>query len=478
MNKEILKNIFYKFILIFFRIISPILLIPYIYRQIDINEMGKINFIISFSTVFYMISDLGIYNLGLRSVSSYRENKEKLDKKIAEIMELKNIILISMLLIYFIVLWYLSYLKVEFIISSFMIISLFFHVEWILEGIEEFNFITRKTIAVRILSFICMFIFVKGEKAGFYYLIITVGFYLLNNICSFYYLKIKGYNLKLFKIKRKNSLKQLKQLIYIAFISNINLFIFSYDKIVLGLEKKNKYVATYSLVEKLITMISTMVALTFIQVYLPKLISLTVDRKEEYQSKLTELINISCLIAFPSTVGLYSIQKEVILIFGGEEYLNYIIVFKVLIIYILIYVFFEILKTNIYLAINLEKVFFIISMLITLPIWLLKIIYIKNLSIVEFLILTIFNFILIILVSSYYIYKKKQIKIFNKNCLINLLISLPLLLSTRFNCPNIVVNLLYKILFSISLYLILLLIFYYSKIKQLIFKIFKKNTIG
>ena len=77
-EKSLFKNFIFKLLLSFFNVIVPILVIPYIYRVIGSEGIGKVEYANSLFMYFFLIGGLGIYSYGMREVSSARDNPEKI----------------------------------------------------------------------------------------------------------------------------------------------------------------------------------------------------------------------------------------------------------------------------------------------------------------------------------------------------------------------------------------------------------------
>lgn len=57
-----------------FNLILPLAVMPYIYRVLDPHDLGMIEYATAIVTYFSIFGMLGIYNYGLREMSSIRNN--------------------------------------------------------------------------------------------------------------------------------------------------------------------------------------------------------------------------------------------------------------------------------------------------------------------------------------------------------------------------------------------------------------------
>lgn len=456
MKKQFFRNYLYKFVFNFFKLIMPILVLPFIYRQIPIGEMGQINYVISIVTIFYLIADFGSYTYGIREISLVRENEKETAKKFLEINVLRIMIASSVFVLYLI---YILKINDEytlfFIIGSLNIISIFFSVEWFFEAKERFDFIAYRTIIIRLLNFLALFIFVRGANAGENYMIVTFLFILLGNLVSFFYV------FKFIKIKWQSlSLKEhIKPMFYLFIMSNINFMYFQADRIFLGKNKMNEELASYQLAEKLILIIATFAVLNLINVLLPSMSNLIKENYEKYVAYLKNMNLVLFVFLLPSTIGLAAISKELMYIVGGESYIPYYKIFQVFSIYLFLFYLLELLKNNIILVNRREGFFFKISIFIFVLNLIIKI-FLPNLNnVFVYLGLTLGFLGVLIVILSIYSIKVLKINYFERIKVRYILYSIPLVLIFLIQIQNIYFSLLAKIAVAILIYGVIFLIF-------------------
>ena len=72
-------------------IIFPLITFPYITRVLQVETVGKINFVTSVISYFILIAGLGINNYAIREGASIRNDKKKIEQFSSEIFTI-NII--------------------------------------------------------------------------------------------------------------------------------------------------------------------------------------------------------------------------------------------------------------------------------------------------------------------------------------------------------------------------------------------------
>lgn len=323
MSISILKNVMYKFFLEVFRIIIPIISVPYIYRIFKPEIMGQIEFSQSIVGYFFVFAGFGVYRYGLREMSRIKNNEAKRDKLFTELFLISTI---SSILVTIVYLFYVYFkfnsnilLKNMLLINSIHLISYIFYIEWINEAFENYKFISQKTIFLKILNFIYIFLFIKISDDFYKYLFLINIFTFINNFISFIYIKryIK-FNFKNLKIKR-----YLFSLIVLLLISNINILYTQLDKMALGFYSKDiSEVAYYGVAQKIMSILMVLI-MSIINVTMPRLsFYLGQNQKNEYEDMFNKILPFIYLLLFPIGIGIIILSKEISLFFGGVAYLS------------------------------------------------------------------------------------------------------------------------------------------------------------
>ena len=329
---SLLNNIIAKGILNVFNIIIPLLIVPYIYRVFNPVIIGEIEYAMTLYTYFSLLGLLGIYNYGLRELSKNRvicsEKNKPIFINLFYIGTCSNILsfIIYNITIYFICNDHISY-QISFILG-FNLLAQIFYTEWVNEAYEEFKFITVKTVIIRVVSLIFIFLLVKNESDYNIYVVITVAVLLLNNIVSFIYVG-KLIHVKLIdftcKIKWR---KYLPPLLLILILNNTNILYTMVDKTFLGIYSTSESVAYYSVGQKITEIIKALI-LPVVLVTLPRLSAYLSMDKELYQKNLILLMKTMLLIVIPTSVGIILLSEDIINVFAGSQYIESLSSFRI-----------------------------------------------------------------------------------------------------------------------------------------------------
>lgn len=325
MAQSIYKNALFKGLLSFCNIAVPLLVIPYVYRVLDPTTIGTIEYGNSIYVYFYIFGSLGIYGYGLREISKVRNHPHLVTKIYHNLFSI-GLVSNGLALLLFVLFAFLGFenatIRAILLILSIGLIANALYTEWINEAYEEFVFITLKTLIIRVLSVIAIFLLVKRKDDFYIYVLITVLVLLLNNLVSFIYaLRYTKFSFNLSTVEWR---KYLPPLFFIFILNNSNVLYTTLDRTMLGTYTGVESVAFYSLGQKVMEIIRA-ILMTAIFVSMPRLSYYLENDYNHYKSALKDLSRLILFMAIPASVGLILMSKEVVLLFAGDQYYSAIL---------------------------------------------------------------------------------------------------------------------------------------------------------
>lgn len=322
-KNTLFKNTIYKSMLSLVNIVVPIIIGPYIMRLLDVELYGTYNRVYAEFQMFLAFASFGVYTFGVREISKIRNDKEKISKLFS------NLFLISLISNILIILMYIAYsiftssgiATTIYLIMSIQIVANIFYVEFVNEALENYKFITTKSIIVKIIYFASILLFIRNKDDVILYAIIVSLTNFLNNIVSFIYAKSKiKFNFKDIEFK-----KYLKPLLAVLIITNLDLLYSQLDRVMLGKYVNDVAVTLYYVPYYVV---STLVAIPYsiINVSIPRLsYILKNEGKEKYIEKLNNSISSLMFVIVPMCLGIFVVAKEVIYIYAGDKYMAAVI---------------------------------------------------------------------------------------------------------------------------------------------------------
>lgn len=172
------KNIIYSSILTTANYIFPLLTYPYVSRVLGVANIGACNFADSIINYYILFSMLGTVTLGIREIAKAKEDRKKLDETFSKLFSINTVttgISLAVLVISIFAVPELRENQELMWIGALKLISNYLVIDWLYKGLEEFKYITQRTIAVKMLYVVAVFLFIKSpEDTVLYYLLLTL----------------------------------------------------------------------------------------------------------------------------------------------------------------------------------------------------------------------------------------------------------------------------------------------------------------
>lgn len=182
------KNIAYKGLLTISNYLLAFITFPYITRVLGVERFGQVNFALNVVEYFLIFATLGINTIGTREIAAVNGVQKKLNHVFSSIFGMNFVLTIIVSIIFLISIQLITKFNENsclLYIGLGKIISTCFLVEWFYTGIEKFKYITIRSLLIKILYVISVFIFVKTRTDYILYFLLTVGAVVLNAIVNF-----------------------------------------------------------------------------------------------------------------------------------------------------------------------------------------------------------------------------------------------------------------------------------------------------
>lgn len=429
MDKIIVKNIFSKLILNFFRLVFPVMILPLIYRRLGSRGIGELSFYESIYSYFEVIAVFGIYNYGIKEIAKNRNNLRKSNKLFNELFVINALLNFLATFLYAIVIvFYLLTSNNRYVLLVLLIKLgiIFFNLDWINEGKENYFFISVKTIILRSISLILMLILVRKEENLVIYCVINLFYDIGMNITTICYLIKKKYiKFKCIKFKyiKFIFLKYIKKIFMITLMTQYTILYFQFDKIILGIKGNDIDVAYYTISERIVFILISLLV-SFSQTLFPRLSYYIENDIEQYNKYLEISIEYIMLLVVPLIFMINIFSKGIILNFAGIDFIGAYKTLNIFAIYIILFIYNYIMGTQVLLLLSKEKILVIISIVLGLINIVIKL-YFSLLTPVITISITVFlQFFILIMLYLYIKFKTDlEINFFSINFLKYLLAS-------------------------------------------------------
>lgn len=311
-------------------LVFPLITFPYASRILLPEGLGKVNFALSIISYFAIISSLGIENYGIREAAKLRDDKIKLSqfsKEIFFINLVSTIIAYILLFVAIVLVPKFREYKVLLYVTSATILFTTLGMNWLYSAVEDYFYITVRSIVFQIVSFVLLFVFVKTKDDYVKYAAISVisnvGSNILNFIHSRKYITFKtGLPLKI-----KKHLKP----IFVLFAMAVAVKVYTVlDTTMLGFIRGDYEVGIYTAATKINKIILSLVTASM-TVMLPRLSYYVKDAdKTKFNGLVNKGFDFLLLISIPCVIGLSILSEPIINLFCGNNYSDAILPMRIM----------------------------------------------------------------------------------------------------------------------------------------------------
>lgn len=329
-KKSIKLNFVMNIILTMSSFIFPLITFPYVSRVLLPVGTGKVSMATSVITYFSMFAQLGIPTYGIRACAKVRDNREKLSKVAQELLIINIIMSMISYMVLIILLFYVPKFRCEkelYVMLSFNIILTSIGMEWLYKALEQYTYITVRSVIFKFIALIFMFFLVHKQTDYVIYGGITIFAASASNILNLINAH-KFINLK--PVGNYNFRRHLKPVLIFFAMSCATTIYTNLDTVMLGFMTTDTDVGYYNAAVK-IKVILVSVVTSLGTVLLPRA-SYYIQRGElkEFHRITRKALNFVFLMATPLFVYFIYFAKEGIFFLSGNNYVGSIIPMQVI----------------------------------------------------------------------------------------------------------------------------------------------------
>jgi O-antigen/teichoic acid export membrane protein len=314
------KNLAYNFALSVSQVLLPLASIPYISRVLTPDGIGKVGFIDSFTYYFISIAEFGIVVYGMREIARQRDNREARGKLVSELLALHVISSGMALVLYAIAVFFVwknvQDVRLLMFSLSYLLVN-FFACEWYFLGMEQFRYITIRSLIIRLLGLASIFILIRAPKDYYiYYGIITttaIAGSLWNN-----YILFKEVPISFKGINWKKHIAFTKVTYLISLTYGVTLLL---DNVFLRLMSTAAAVGFYAFSMKIVRT-STVLLTDSLLVFFPRIVALIKEgNKVQLQAVVSRNVQLLIFFSVPLCTGVFLLSEPLVAVFLGNQFM-------------------------------------------------------------------------------------------------------------------------------------------------------------
>ena len=319
LQPSIKKNFAYKSVLTLSTYLINFITFPYVARVLGVERIGLVNFVDNTVNYFLLFATMGVGLLGVREIAAVKEDKKRRDQVYSSMLALNLLFTLVSLGIYLLCISTIPKLcqyDELFYIGTAKILFTVFLVEWFFTGVENFRYITLRSILIKVLYIISVFLFVRDTSDYRLYFILTVGVVVLNALINQLYIRefvrVRWNNIQLFKY--------LKQNVTLGIYTLMTSMYLTFNVMYLGLVSNNTEVGYYTTAFKLYSVILGFFT-AFTNVMLPRMSSLLANgEKDRFQELVNRSFSVMSTCCIPLILCSMIMAPQIVYILSGPGY--------------------------------------------------------------------------------------------------------------------------------------------------------------
>lgn len=289
------RNVAWNSLLTTANYIFPLITFPYVSRVLGVEKVGICNFVDSIINYYCIFSMMGISYIAIREVAKTKNDSKQLSEVFSSLLTLNLITTLVVAIILVVSIFSVPRFHDNANLMFVGVFKLVFNsllIEWLYQGLERFDYITKRSIVVRCLFVASVFLFVKNTNDYFnYYLLLSLTIVINAIVNSLYARRYVTFSFKYIMLK-----PYIRPFVILGIYAFLTSLYKTFNTVYLGFIGGDVEVGYYSTATKLHSIIIALFT-AFTSVMLPRMSALVADGEKESFNELFQK-SIKILFAF------------------------------------------------------------------------------------------------------------------------------------------------------------------------------------
>lgn len=329
--------------------IFPLLTFPYVTRVLGAGNLGIVDYALGIVDYAVLFSTLGMAMVGIRYISQCGDDLKRRNEVFSNLVTLHALLSLVALVIYFCCVWFIPSLadhRELYFVGAAKILFNVMLVEWLFQGMQDFRYVTLRTMAIRLLYVIGVFVFVRSHDDYAAYFYVTIAQVAINALVNWRYAQRYVH----FHFRPRG----MREFVFPVFSMGVNMILLSFyttfNVIYLGSACGSEAVGYYTTATKLYGIFISVIS-AYNGVFMPHLNDLYARGELlQFRETVTKSIHLVSLAALPIiTIGT-CLAPQIIRLVAGEGFERSILPFQIILMQVLLVGIAQILENQVLLA--------------------------------------------------------------------------------------------------------------------------------
>ena len=312
-------NFAYKSLLTVSFYLMSFISFPYISRIFGVERLGLVNFVDNTVSYFLLFATMGINVLGVREIAAVKNDDIARNRVAAAILGINLLFTVATLVVYFIVVATvprLSQYSELFYIGAVKILFTAFMIEWFFTGIENFRYITLRSVAIRGCYIVSIFLFIRHAEQYRLYWLLSVAVVVINAVVNMAYVR----RYLVLRWRDMFSLHYLKSNVTLGVYAIMTSMYLTFNVMYLGLVTDNVEVGYYTTAFKLYSVVLGFFT-AFASVMLPRMSAIMAEGdKEQFERLILKSFSAVAMFSTPIIICSIILAPQIVFVLAGAGY--------------------------------------------------------------------------------------------------------------------------------------------------------------
>ena len=313
------RNLMYSTVLTMSTYLVPLIVFPYISRVLGVEGIGIVDTVDNMIDYCILFSMMGLTSVGVREIAKNKDNPQSLSQTFTDLFAL-NLCSTALIAIVFILVVALSPQIQDYgILIPVGILKLtanLFWIEWLYQGLEEFRYITLRSVILRTLFIFGVFLFVHSTTDVATYYMLFVGISIGNAVCNWYHKRTYLH----WDIRRANIKRYLRPFLLLGVFAMLSAIYAKLSLPVLSFLTDNEEAGNYATATRVYQVIIALIS-TLTGVMIPRMSVLMKDGQFNLVRQYTHTaFKLLFLFAFPLICFVELFASDIVRLFAGPGF--------------------------------------------------------------------------------------------------------------------------------------------------------------